>query len=230
MPATTKQSIPEQVTAIHGKDDAVDREFVTEYENAEALHESGYDDVPRDQTSWAGTMPASQGLYDAEYEKDSCGVGFVCHIKGASSHKIVSDARFLLCNMTHRGATGADARDGDGAGVMTGIPDRFLRREVQSDQSFELPPLGKYACGNLFFTSKSDEERAEHVRVFESIARKLGLRVLGWRHVPVDSSILGPASKSKEPVTLQPFVVLGDYYGWESNRCESNGHLSLIHI
>ena len=224
MPATTKQSIPEQVTAIHGKDDAVDREFVTEYENAEALHESGYDDVPRDQTSWAGTMPASQGLYDAEYEKDSCGVGFVCHIKGASSHKIVSDARFLLCNMTHRGATGADARDGDGAGVMTGIPDRFLRREVQSDQSFELPPLGKYACGNLFFTSKSDEERAEHVRVFESIARKLGLRVLGWRHVPVDSSILGPASKSKEPVTLQPFVVLGDYYGWESNRCESNGH------
>lgn len=50
-------------------------------------------------------FPAAQGLYDPENEKDSCGVGFVCHIKGKANHKIVSDARSLLCNMTHRGAS-----------------------------------------------------------------------------------------------------------------------------
>ena len=197
-------------------------EFVKEYPTTEALHDSGYDDVARDEESWAGTLPASQGLYNAEYEKDACGVGFVCQVKGKSSHKIVSDARFLLCNMTHRGATGADARDGDGAGVMTGMPDRFLRREVGSDHDFELPPVGEYACGNLFFTPK-DEQRAEHIKLFEQIAQKLHLRVLGWREVPVDSSILGPASHSREPKTMQPFVVLGDYYGWSSKKSENNG-------
>ncbi|WFD33348.1 alanine dehydrogenase [Malassezia cuniculi] len=197
--------------------------LVKEYTTQADLHDSGYDDVVRDESTWAGTLPAAQGLYDPDYEKDACGVGFICHIKGKASHKIVSDAAYLLCNMTHRGATGADARDGDGAGVMTGMPDAFLRREVRSDLDFELPPVGQYACGNVFFTSKSDSDRAEHMNIFESIARKLSLRVLGWRRVPVDSSILGPASRSKEPVTMQPFVVMGDYYGWDSKKNEGSG-------
>lgn len=75
-------------------------------------------DVLRD-ASLSG-LPAAQGLYSPDNEKDSCGVGFICHIKGQALHRIVSDARQLLCNMTHRGATGADSRDGDGAGVMVG--------------------------------------------------------------------------------------------------------------
>src|SRR4051812_22245084 len=66
-------------------------------------------------SSWADTLPAKQGLYDPEYEKDACGVGFIVHIKGAASHKILSDSRNVLCNMTHRGAVGSDAKDGDGA-------------------------------------------------------------------------------------------------------------------
>ena len=137
-----------------------DDEFVTEYMTPQDLSDSGYESVERDSTSWAGAMPASQGLYNAEYEKDACGVGFMCHMKGKASHKIVSEARLLLCNMTHRGATGADARDGDGAGVMTGMPDAFLRREVSIDFDFELPPVGEYACGNLFFHSRDDQARA----------------------------------------------------------------------
>ncbi|WWD00785.1 hypothetical protein V866_007720 [Kwoniella sp. B9012] len=139
-----------------------------------------------------------------------CGVGFICHIKGHAAHKIVSDARNILCNMTHRGATGADARDGDGAGVMTGIPHDFFVRESAHSFPSKLPAEGTYAVGNVFF---SKEEFAAQQATFEDIARPLGLRVLGWREVPTDNSILGPASKSKEPKILQPFVVLEEHYG-----------------
>jgi glutamate synthase (NADPH/NADH) len=155
-----------------------------------------------------------------------CGVGFICHIKGHTSHKIVSDARNILCNMTHRGASkstyavlpiiadhfsaGADARDGDGAGVMTGIPHDFFVRECTHSFSATLPPQGFYAVGNLFL---SVTEFAAQKATFEGLAKDLGLRVLGWRDVPTDNTILGPASKSKEPKIVQPFVVLESYYG-----------------
>nr|XP_031860713.1 uncharacterized protein CI109_003756 [Kwoniella shandongensis]KAA5527785.1 hypothetical protein CI109_003756 [Kwoniella shandongensis] len=112
--------------------------------------------------------------------------------------------------MTHRGATGADARDGDGAGVMTGIPHDFFVRESAHSFSAKLPVEGTYAVGNVFL---SKEEFAGQQEAFEGIAKSLGLRVLGWREVPTDNTILGPASKSKEPKILQPFVVLEEHYG-----------------
>jgi glutamate synthase (NADPH/NADH) len=158
-------------------------------------------------------MPASQGLYMNELEKDSCGVGFVCHIKGEQSHKIVSDARQLLCAMTHRGATGADFRDGDGAGVMTGIPHTFFKREVEKDLGSTLPEPGEYAVGNIFFKHNDPVSTKSHQSIFSDIASHLGLRVLGWRDVPTDGTILGPAASSTEPVIRQPFVVLRSHYG-----------------
>lgn len=162
--------------------------------------------------SWAGALPVKQGLYDPEFEKDACGVGFSCHIKGKVSHKIVSDAKDLLCKMTHRGAVGADARDGDGAGVMTSIPHKFMVKQFETTNDFKLPPLGQYAVGNLFF--KNDEQVLEQSRnILERIAESLGLRVLGWREVPRDSSLLGPAALSREPLILQPIVVLTEAYG-----------------
>jgi glutamate synthase (NADPH/NADH) len=169
--------------------------------------------VLRDPDSWAGAMPASQGLYMNELEKDSCGVGFICHIKGQQSHKIVSDAKQLLCNMTHRGATGADSRDGDGAGVMTGIPHPFFKREVERDLGATLPEPGEYAVGNVFFKPNDPALLQKHQSIFAGIASGLGLRVLGWREVPTDGSILGPAASSTEPVIRQPFVVLQSHYG-----------------
>lgn len=183
--------------------------------------QSGFDNVERSNEFWAGSLPAPQGLYDPDNEKDSCGVGFICHIKGKPAHKIVSDARALLCNMTHRGAVGADARDGDGAGVMTGIPDAFFRREVEMDLKYTLPVRGQYASGNLFFNPKDDKVRNEQIATFERLAEELHLRVLGWRSVPVDNAILGPASLSKEPVILQPFVVLAHHFGKHSRKCEN---------
>ncbi|OBZ75427.1 putative glutamate synthase [NADPH] [Grifola frondosa] len=175
--------------------------------------QNGFDAVERDPTSWDSALPASQGLYENQYEKDSCGVGFICHIKGADSHKIVSDARQLLCAMTHRGATGADSRDGDGAGVMTGIPHLFFKREAERDLGCELPEVGQYAVGNVFFKANNPVGLQKQQAVFSKIAGELGLRVLGWREVPTDGTILGPAAASKEPAILQPFIVLRSHYG-----------------
>jgi glutamate synthase (NADPH/NADH) len=169
--------------------------------------------VLRDPDSWAAAAPASQGLYDSSQERDACGVGFLCQIKGIPSHKIVSDARHLLCAMTHRGATGADSRDGDGAGVMTGIPHKFFKREVEIDLGITLPEVGKYAVGNVFFKPNDPVELQRQQTVFSRIAEDLGLRVLGWRSVPTDGTILGPAASSKEPAIRQPFIVLRSHFG-----------------
>ncbi|PCG96316.1 Glutamate synthase, central-N [Penicillium occitanis (nom. inval.)] len=167
---------------------------------------------------WADALPAKQGLYNPELEKDACGVGFAAHIKGKPSHKIVIDARSLLCNMTHRGAVGSDVRDGDGAGVMTSIPHKFFVKNFARDAGVELPPLGQYAAGNLFF-KPDNETLKDSIASFEEIAISLGLRVLGWREVPRDSTLLGPAALSREPMIMQPFVVLRSAYG-EGNKPE----------
>ena len=114
--------------------------------------------------------------------------------------------------MTHRGAVGSDARDGDGAGVMTSIPHKFFIKNFERETGIKLPPQGQYAVGNLFF--KPDTEvLKDSTDTFEQIADSLGLRVLGWREVPRDTTLLGPAALSREPLILQPFVVLSAAYG-----------------
>ena len=114
--------------------------------------------------------------------------------------------------MTHRGAVGSDARDGDGAGVMTSMPHKFFVKNFAREVGIELPPQGQYAAGNLFF--KPDTEMLKHATTsFEETATELGLRTLGWREVPRDSTLLGPAALSREPIILQPFVVLASAYG-----------------
>ncbi|KAF8201622.1 NADPH-dependent glutamate synthase [Pholiota molesta] len=174
---------------------------------------NGFHAVKRDDTSFASSLPANQGLYSNENEKDSCGVG-------EPSHKIVSDARQLLCAMTHRGATGADSRDGDGAGVMTAIPHGFFKREAERDLGCVLPDPGEYAVGNVFFKANDPVQLQSYQSIFTNIAKELGLRVLGWREVPTDPTILGPAASSKEPTILQPFVVLRSHYG-DGNRSQA---------
>jgi len=114
--------------------------------------------------------------------------------------------------MTHRGAVGSDARDGDGAGVMTSIPHKFFLKNFEREQGIKLPKLGQYAAGNVFF--KPDTEvLKETIDTFTGVANELDLRILGWREVPRDSTLLGPAAASREPIILQPFVVLKSAYG-----------------
>ncbi len=114
---------------------------------------------------------------------------------------------------------GADARDGDGAGVMSAIPHKFFLRETPHFFLARLPSLGKYASGNIFF---SQTEYASQQSSFESIASDLGLRVLGWREVPTDGTILGPSAKSREPKIMQPFVVMLEHYGTGNHTEEGN--------
>jgi len=197
-------------------------------DNASQSSINSFHAVQRDPSSWAGAMPANQGLYMNELEKDACGVGFICHIKGEKSHKIVSDARQLLCAMTHRGATGADSRDGDGAGVMTSIPHAFFKHEAERDIGFELPEPGEYAVGNVFFKANDPTLAQKYQSIFSRIAGGLGLRVLGWREVPTDGSILGPAASSTEPLILQPFVVLSSHYG--DGNVSQRGHFDEKHF
>ncbi|SCU79561.1 LAFA_0B03972g1_1 [Lachancea sp. 'fantastica'] len=155
---------------------------------------------------WADSIPQKQGLYDPEYERDACGVGFVANIKGVPSHKIVSDARYLLCNMTHRGAVSSGG-NGDGAGILVGIPHEFMKREFKLELDIDVPARGQYAVGNFFFKKDSTDALDVGKRVFEEIALSLGLTVLGWRSVPRDSSLLGAVALSREPAILQPLVV-----------------------
>ena len=183
--------------------------LVCEFASSENIN--GFNAVERDPL--LSGLPVDQGLYSNDNERDSCGVGFICHIKGEPSHKIVSDARQLLCAMTHRGATGADSRDGDGAGVMTAIPHSFFKREAERDIGCVLPGPGEYAVGNVFFKAGNPDQVRSCQDIFTKIANDLGLRVLGWREVPTDGSILGPAASSREPIMFQPFVVLRTHYG-----------------
>ena len=75
--------------------------------------------------------PQKQGLYNPIFEHDSCGVGFVVHIKNHKSHKIIQNGLGLLCNLNHRGALGADPETGDGSGIMIQIPHQFFLKNVK---------------------------------------------------------------------------------------------------
>ncbi|MFD1147482.1 glutamate synthase large subunit [Saccharothrix hoggarensis] len=141
-------------------------------------------------------IPAPQGLYDPTAERDACGVAMVADIKGRRSHDIVVDALTALANLEHRGAAGAEPTSGDGAGILLQLPDAFLREVV----GCELPEAGAYAAG-IAFLPAGDEDRAKAVGLAERIAAEEGLRVLGWRDVPIepDHAGLGPTARSVMP-------------------------------
>ncbi len=146
-------------------------------------------------------LPAPTGLYDPRFEHDACGVSFVANIKGVASHDIVAKGIGALCNMEHRGATGAEADSGDGAGVLIQIPDRFLREVV----AFALPAKGTYAVGMAFLPADPVDAAAAQ-RAIEGILAEEGLALLGWRAVPTDPSTLGATAKAVMPSFQQLFL------------------------
>ncbi len=152
--------------------------------------------------------PGPYGLYDPSQEHDACGVGFVVNIKGVKSRRLVEQALEVGVNLLHRGACGCEENTGDGAGILVQIPDRFLRRET-APLGFELPEPGAYGVGMLFLPRKSDE-RLEIEERLTRIALEEGLRVLGWRDVPTDSSALGATARAGEPTIRQVFIGHGD--------------------
>ena len=148
--------------------------------------------------------PKKQGLYDPQFEHDSCGVSFVVDIKGRKSHDIVEKGQQLLCNLNHRGALGADPDTGDGAGLLLQIPHDFFVEQCQKLE-IRLPEAGEYGIGMIFFPQDEKDQRYCK-EVIESIVVEEGLRLLGWRDVPIDSEHVGQQAAEAQPVIGQIFI------------------------
>lgn len=151
-------------------------------------------------------FPPKNGLYDPASEKDSCGVGFVANIKGVPSHGIMDDAYHVNSRMDHRGGCGFEENTGDGAGILTALPDSFFQKIAKS-LGIDLSPAGQYAVGNIFLPQLADE-RAICKETIESIISEEGLQFLAWRTIPInpDTANIGPAAKTAMPVIEQLFI------------------------
>jgi glutamate synthase (NADPH/NADH) large chain len=155
--------------------------------------------------------PHRQGLYDPANEHDACGVGLVADLNGRVSHDIIEKALTVLRNLDHRGAKGAEPTDGDGAGILTQLPDALFRQVTD----FALPDAGAYAAG-IAFLPTDEVRRAKAIEIIERIAAEEGLIVLGWRELPYDQSFCGPAAHRVMPHLAQLFLAAdpgGPYAG-----------------
>src|SRR5690606_30811916 len=146
-------------------------------------------------------FPEPQGLYHPANEHDACGVAMVADVAGRRSHDIVVKALTALCNLDHRRAKGSEPDTGDGAGILTQIPDALLRAVTD----FPLPPAGADAAG-IAFLPTDPEARDTAVRMIEEIAAEENLTVLGWRDLPVDPTHTGPSARAVMPYFKQLFV------------------------
>ncbi|TAN58949.1 glutamate synthase subunit alpha, partial [bacterium] len=144
------------------------------------------------------------GLYDPGFEHDSCGVGFVCDIKGRRANSIVAQGLGVLKRLSHRGATGADPKTGDGAGILIQTPHEFFAR-VCEKAKIDLPKDNGYGTG-LVFLPQDNSERKFCKEALSGFIRKQGQVLLGWRSVPVDNSDIGKAAKDTQPVIEQVFI------------------------
>jgi glutamate synthase (NADPH/NADH) large chain/glutamate synthase (ferredoxin) len=148
--------------------------------------------------------PKAVGLYDPRFEHDACGVGMVARLDNQPTHEVVTRAITALENLEHRGASGADPRTGDGAGILMQIPDELLRAVV----GFELPPQGAYGVLMCFLPTDA-EARGRLEALMERTVGELGQHVLGWREVPIDVEETGEVAGACRPVIRQLFVGAG---------------------
>lgn len=155
-------------------------------------------------------FPEKAGLYDPANEHENCGMAAVATLRGTPGHDIVDHALVALRNLEHRGAVGGDVGTGDGAGLLTQIPDEFFRAVTE----FDLPAAGEYLAGTAFLP-QSEAERETMCASFEDLATEQGLKVLGWRDVPVDASMIGTLAKESMPFFRQVFLGAADEDSFE---------------
>ncbi|MCY3988242.1 MAG: glutamate synthase subunit alpha, partial [Gammaproteobacteria bacterium] len=173
-------------------------------------------------------LPPKQGLYDPALEKDSCGIGFVCDIKGRQSRGVVKDALGMNCSMEHRGGIGYEKNTGDGAGILLGLPDRFLRRAAAEELGVELPARGHYGVGNVFLPTDA-KERDRCLELLEREIESAGQQFLGWRELPIDpdGADIGKAARAAMPQMTQLFVGASD--GLDEDEFERKLYLIRKH-
>ena len=160
-------------------------------------------------TAGHGGGGARKGLYDPALDTDSCGVGILGELSKKPTRQCITDSLTMLARMQHRGGCGCEESSGDGAGVIVAMPHEFLSQVALADLGAKLPPSGEYAVG-MFFLPNDPGERARCRADVEACANALNITVLGWRHVPVDNSIIGESAKSVEPVIEQVFLLPSD--------------------
>jgi glutamate synthase (NADPH/NADH) large chain len=146
-------------------------------------------------------LPEAQGLYNPENEHENCGIGFVAHIKGKPSHDILKRGLEVLRNMDHRGAMGADNSSGDGAGILLQIPHEFITDVLK----MRVGDAGKYGTG-LIFLPNDEKEADVCIGILTNQIEAEGLKLVGYRDVPVDASVPGEIAKTTEPSIKQVFV------------------------
>ncbi|MEM8766019.1 MAG: glutamate synthase large subunit, partial [Pseudomonadota bacterium] len=152
-------------------------------------------------------FPAKQGLYDPANEKDSCGVGFICDIKGRPSRSIIEDALGMNCCMEHRGGVGYEKNTGDGAGILLGLPHKYLNKVASEKLGVTLPEAGQFGVGNVFLPN-DDTARAHCKTVLEAEIEAAGQKLIGWRELPVhpDGAGIGNAARAAMPTFAQLFI------------------------
>ena len=149
-------------------------------------------------------------LYDPRFEHDACGIGFVADIAGRRSHDILDKAVLAVGNMRHRGAVDADAKTGDGVGVLTQLPYEMFARELKA-AGVNPPPRGCLGAGT-FFLPLDPDERARAQSLVEEVLYEDGIPLLGWRDVPVELSALGERAHALRPHIVQAFVACPPNY------------------
>ena len=145
----------------------------------------------------------STGSYDPKLERDACGVGLVAKIKGEPSHEIVEKSLKALCNLEHRGASGADPETGDGAGILIQIPHDYFRDQLHNS-NVELNK-DNYGTG-IIFCGKTEDDRKRIQEIFENCSHELNLKVLLWRDVPTAPEKIGQTAREVMPLIKQVFV------------------------
>jgi len=172
-------------------------------------------------------MQGRQSLYSADFEHDSCGVGFVAQISGKRSNQVLKYALQSLCNLAHRGAVDADAKTGDGAGVSTQIPYKLFAPELQKlgHRLFQESDLG---IGFLFLPHDNAYAQARAKAITVEVIEKRGLFLFGWREVPVNTKMLGDKAASTLPRIEQ--VLVGRPHGVTDDDYERRLFLSRNEI
>ncbi len=145
-----------------------------------------------------------QGLYDPQYEHESCGVGVVANISGVKSHDIIEKGLTVLVNLGHRGACGSDPRTGDGAGLLLQMPHQFFQEQCPR-LGISLPGPGKYGVG-MVFLPQDPSQRRKCEDLFDRVVQEEGQHLLGWRDVPVDNGEIGEHARDVQPCIRQIFI------------------------
>ena len=144
------------------------------------------------------------GLYSPKFEHDNCGIGAVVNIKGVKSHDTVANALTIVETLEHRAGKDAEGKTGDGVGILLQISHKFFKKAAK-EIGITLGGERDYAVGMFFFPQK-ELARNQAKKMFEIIAEKEGLEVLGWRNVPADTTAIGKRAFDCMPSIMQCFI------------------------